>query len=255
MTSGSWLARTDRYHFILILQSGQSGDSRCSIERFRSSAMRLAREDFCNPVIHACGRRYVKNLCKHLMPALFSLQRRCTLGQVCSRTRPVHRRGMEFRLSLVGALVMVAFGVAACATPRLDAVPIQETSSVRILGIENARYYTEFRRYCRDEQGSCGGTRSGAPLSRRQVDAAGELSGLVRRRRRWCVRRRPPGRLERTRHAARLQAGHRHQHRRAVRSVRLPWAGLRPAASSDLHRDDGRRRLCGAAAGERGARQ
>ena len=38
---------------------------------------------------------------------------------------------------------MAAFGVAACATPRLDAVPIQETSSVRILGIENARYYTD----------------------------------------------------------------------------------------------------------------
>src|SRR5687767_5359449 len=50
---------------------------------------------------------------------------------------------MKSRPLLAGALVFAASALAACATPRLDAVPLQETSSVRILGIENARYYTD----------------------------------------------------------------------------------------------------------------
>ena len=51
---------------------------------------------------------------------------------------------MEFRPSVVGALGLVALALTACATPfRLDAVPDRATSSVRIFGIENARYYID----------------------------------------------------------------------------------------------------------------
>ena len=50
---------------------------------------------------------------------------------------------MKSRPLLAGALVFAALALSACANPRLDAVPLQETSSVRILGIENARYFTD----------------------------------------------------------------------------------------------------------------
>ena len=51
---------------------------------------------------------------------------------------------MKSRLFLAGALALVALALTACATPfRLDAVPVQATSSVRIFGIENARYYID----------------------------------------------------------------------------------------------------------------
>jgi hypothetical protein len=51
---------------------------------------------------------------------------------------------MKFLPLHAGALVLSALALSACATPfRLDAVPAQATSSVRIFGIENARYYID----------------------------------------------------------------------------------------------------------------
>lgn len=48
------------------------------------------------------------------------------------------------RQSIYGVLFVLALMLGACATPlRLDPVPQQATSSVRILGIENARYYID----------------------------------------------------------------------------------------------------------------
>ena len=56
--------------------------------------------------------------------------------------------------------------------------------------------------------------------------AAGQLPGDFRRRRGRRLRRRAAGRMDRGRDAARIQARHGHQHRRADRAVRLPRAGL-----------------------------
>ena len=125
--------------------------------------------------------------------------------------------------------------IAACSHPtRGPAVPRADTARALPLGIPNARFYADGDTKPDDPgRHARARARDGALCGRRQepdphASAAGLLPRRLRRRRQRRLRRRPAERLERDRHAARVQDGDGRQHRRPDRALRLP----RPRATT-----------------------
>ena len=124
------------------------------------------------------------------------------------------------------------------APPRLDAVPPSLTAKAEIPGMPGVRYVgggdmTDFFRASLD-----GLRREQDYLARRGHKGPlppAAVPGHLRRRRQRRVHRRAAQRVDGGGDPARIQARHRHQHRRVDRAIRLPGAEVRRDAQGILY--------------------
>ena len=157
---------------------------------------------------------------------------------------PSRSRRDVLRLTLGGAL---AASLPGCALPeRGPPVPIGRTVEATVLGVPNERFFPM--------KGIAPMEAEFVAALQRQVRARGlrtladlpplrPARHLGRRRERGLRRRAAQCGWTETRQPPDLLPGHRHQHRRAERALRLPRQRLRRAVEARLHRHHARRRI------------